>query len=593
MRAIRFPPTGSSTLAMAWLIAMIAAGPVQSQAKSATDLLVDDCKVGSPGGRFVTAQRAEPKTLNPVFAMDAPSREVVRLMTADLIHINRHSQKTEPALAKSWKVSDGGRRYTLLLRRGLRFSDGQPMDAEDVTFTFHVHLDDNTHSPQRDLLLIGGKPIRVTARDRYSVQFDLPEPYAAAERLFDSIAILPRHLLEKAYAEGKLAQVWGLTTSPGEIAGMGPFRLKKYVPGDRVILERNPYYWKVDSKGTSLPYLDQIVLLFVGSEDAQVIRFQAGETDAISRISPENYLILSREQTKSYQLYDLGPGLESDFLFFNLNELGTGQLPEIARKQAWFRQESFRQAVSAAIDRQAIVRLVYQRRAVPLWGNVTPGNKLWLNTALAQPGRATARARELLASAGFKWKADGTLADAAGQTVEFTIATSAGNVPRMQIATMLQADLKELGMKVHVAALEFRSLLDRILKTSDYEACVLSLGSGDADPNSEMNVLLSGGGTHLWHTSQKQPATLWEAEIDRLMKQQVGAVDYRQRKRLYDRVQVLMSEKLPLIYLASPNVLVGARKDLGNIKPAILDPYVLWNAEELYWCNGDVQPSHN
>ena len=161
------------------------------------------------------------------------------------------------------------------------------------------------------------------------------------------------------------------------------------------------------------------------------------------------------------------------------------------------------------------------------------------------------------------------------------------------MATMIQADLKEIGMQVHVAAIEFRSLLDRILKSADYEACVLSLASGDADPNPEINVLMSSGGTHLWHPSQREPATAWEAEINRLMRRQMNVTQYAERKRLYDRVQELMAEKLPLIYLASPSILVGAKANLGNFEPAVLDPYTLWNVEELYWRNTQSEANHD
>ncbi|HYK88873.1 MAG TPA: ABC transporter substrate-binding protein, partial [Acidobacteriota bacterium] len=551
--------------------------------RAADHLMIAECTPGTYGGKLVIAQRAEPKTLQPVFAVDAPSREIIRLMTADLIHINRLSLKTEPALAESWSVSKDGRRYTLQLRPGVLFSDGHRLDADDVVFTFQVYLDEKINSPQRDLLLVNGRPITVRKTGSHTVEFELDQPYAAAERLFDSIAILPRHLLEKAYQEGNLAQEWGLTTDPARIAGLGPFRLKKYIPGDRILLERNPYYWKADGKGKRLPYLDEVIFLSVASEDAQVIRFQAGETDIISRISSENYSVLAKEQqAKGYRLYDLGPSLEYSFLFFNLNDVDAQKLPQVARKQAWFRETAFRQAVSAAIDREGIVRLAFQGRATPLWGHVTPGNKLWLDTTLPKPPRSLGHARELLAASGFAWSG-GTLTDAAGEPVSFSIVTSAGNAPRMQMATLIQADLKELGMQVQVVSLEFRSLIDRILKTHDYDACVLGLGSGDADPNPEMNVLLSNGSTHLWHPGQEHPATSWEAEIDRLMKQQVTVLQYAERKKLYDRVQKLMSDNLPLIYLASPNILTAAKAGLGNVRPAILDNYMLWNAETLYW----------
>ena len=176
-------------------------------------------------------------------------------------------------MAKSWTVSRDGREYVLQLRRGLLFSDGHPMDADDVVFTFRVYLDEAVHSPQRDLLIVGGQPIGVEKMDSTHVRFRLAQPYAAAERIFDSVDILPRHLLEKAWHDGKLGEAWTLNTPPDLIAGLGPFRLKEYVPGEKMVLERNKYYWKMDQKGNRLPYLDQIEFRFVPAEDAQVTRF--------------------------------------------------------------------------------------------------------------------------------------------------------------------------------------------------------------------------------------------------------------------------------------------------------------------------------
>jgi len=554
-----------------------------SAAALAQDLRVEQSEAGAGGGRLVVALRAEPKTLNPVIAMDGPSREVIGRMNADLISINRRSQLTEPGLARSWSVSKDGRTYTLRLRRGIHFSDGQPFDADDVLFTFRVFLDETLHSPQRDLLIIGGKPVQFSKVDAYTVKIELAEPYAAAERLFDGFPILPRRLLEKTYAEGTLAKAWSLSTPPPGIAGLGPFRLKEYRPGERLVLERNPEFWCEDRAHRRLPYLDQLEFLFVGSEDAQIARFIAGETDILNRVSPKNYPLLAKEQAaRGDLLEDLGPSLEFNFLVFNLTAFESGRAPEIAARQTWFRQVAFRKAVSLAVDRDSIVRLVYGGRAAPLWGPVTPANKLWINTKLHHPARSISAARDLLASAGFTWNQEGMLLDRAGKPVEFSIIASAGNSERVQMATIIQDDLKQLGMKVQVAALEFRSLVERVLNTRLFDAAIMGLGGGDADPNPEMNVWLSSGGMHLWNPGQKEPATPWEAEIDRLMRQQMSTLAYKQRKALYDRVQQLVAENLPVISLASPDVVVAARKSVGNFMPAVLEPNTLWNAGQLF-----------
>jgi peptide/nickel transport system substrate-binding protein len=538
------------------------------------DVLVVPGLTGRPGGRLVFAQRTEPKTLNPAIAGDNASREVLHRMMADLIHINRESQQTEPALAKSWTVSADGLRYVVELRRGLRFSDGHAFDAGDVVFTFQVMMDDKVNSPQRELLILEGKPIIVRQIDAYHVAFDLPHPYAAAERLFDGFSILPRHRLEQAWRAGKLAEAWGLRTPPAEIAGLGPFRFKEYVPGQRIVLERNPYYWKADQAGNRLPYLTEVDFPFAGTEDMEVMRFQSGESDVISRVSARNYSVLEKDrERRGYSLQNLGPGLEYNFLFFNLN----------GRSQPFFQRRGFRQAVSLAIDREAIVRLVYLGFATPLTGPVPPGNKAWIDAKLPRLVRSLSRARELLAADGFSWSPKGALRDPQGKRVEFSIVTSSGNPEREQMATLIQDDLKQLGMDVHVVPLEFRSLLDRVLRTHDYEACLLSLVGADADPNVDMNVWLSNGENHLWNPQQKAPATAWEAEIDGLMRRQMVTRKYAERKPLFDRVQELLMENLPLIPLVSPHILTGAKKGLENFRPAVLEHYALWNIEELCW----------
>jgi peptide/nickel transport system substrate-binding protein len=556
---------------------------------AANDTLVVSGLNGRTGGVLVYGQRNEAKTLNPAIAADNASREVIYRLHADLIHINRYTQKTEPALAKSWTVSADGRHYTVDLRRGVKFSNGQPFDADDVVFSFRVYLDEKVHSPQRDLLVMDGRPITVEKLDEDRVRFDLPKPYAAAERLFDSFAILPRHLLEPAWREGKLAASWGLRTPAPQMAGLGPFRFVQCTPGERVVLERNPYYWKSDAAGRMLPYIDRLEFSLAGTEDVQVMRFEAGESDIVSRIGAKNFAALEQERPHhAYMLKDAGPGLEYSFVFFNLNDAAP---PAVRARQAFFKLTAFRRALSLAIDRAAVVKLVYLGHAVPLAVPVPPGNKAWIDESIPAPVRSVEKARELLRNSRFTWSRDGTLLSPEGVRVEFTIATSAGNSDRAQMAALVQDDLKQLGIDVHVAPLEFRSLLDRVQRTHDYEACLLSLVEADADPNSDMEVWLSSGGNHLWNPEQKTPATPWEAEIDSLMRRQIGVRAYGERKRLFDRVQQLLAENLPLIPLVTPDVLAGAREGLENFQAALLDPYTLWNVEQLYWRGPGGRPA--
>jgi peptide/nickel transport system substrate-binding protein len=360
--------------------------------------------------------------------------------------------------------------------------------------------------------------------------------------------------------------------------------VKACTAGQRLVLERNPYYWKADGSRRRLPYIDELVFLFTGNEDAQVIRFQSGESDILTRTSADNFAALGRAAaSRGLQLEDLGPSLEYNFLFFNQNDLRARNLPQVAARQRWFTDVAFRRAVSRAIDRDGIARLVFRGRAVPLWGNVSPGNRNWVNASIPRPPRSVSEARAILRGADFSWRADGALVDRAGQRVAFTIITSATSAQRTEMATLIQADLKELGMEVQVVPLEFRALVDRVFQTFDYDASILGLGGGDADPNGEMSVWLSSGSNHLWRLGQDAAATAWEAEIDRLMLQQLVTLDPRERKRLYDRVQTVVAEQLPFIFLAAPHILVGARGDLADFQPSVLDHYTLWNVDRLYF----------
>lgn len=541
-------------------------------------------ETGSRGGRLVAALRTEPGTLNPVIAADRPAQKVRHLINADLIHINRSTQRTEPALARAWTVSEDGRLYTLQLRTDVLFSDGEPFDADDVVFSFRAYLDPEVGSTNRALLTIDGEPIRVEKLDAHTVAFELGSSYAAGERLFDSVAMLPEHLLSASYDSGTLAQAWGLGTPPELMAGLGPFQPGAYRPGESLTLVRNPHFWRRDADGQQLPYVDELVLRFVPSQDAEAIRFQNGEIDVIAGFSAENYSALEpQSDSKGYRLHDLGPGLGFEFLFFNLNDLSGTGLDEIEARQAWYRRREFRQAISEVADREGIARLVYKGRATPIGGPVSSGDRLWRNQNIEPPVRSIEAARERLRAVGFSWDDEGNLLDEAGLAVEFTLVTNSSNTQRVGMAAILQEDLRQLGMAVQVVPLEFQSLVERLLETRDFDACIFGLGGGDADPNSPMSVWLSSGSRHLWAPAQGQPATAWEAEIDELMTRQLTETDPAERKRLYDRVQRILADELPLIFLVSPNVLAGADRRLGNFQPAILEPSALWNADRLFW----------
>ena len=522
--------------------------------------------------RLVLSQRAEPRTLNPVFAQDAPTRDVLRLIHGRLVRINGATLGTEAALAEKWSFSPDGRSCTLRLRRGVKFSDGQPFTADDVVFSLELYQDPKLGSPQRDLLAAGGRPLRVTKLSAHEVRLEFAEPYGPAERLFDGLAILPRHRLEKPYREGKLSQTWTLATPPGEFAGLGPFVPAAHVPGQRLVLRKNPHYWQPGK-----PKLNEVEIVFTADQTAEMLRFQRGETDLVQRPLARAFNALGPDFVK----IDLGSSLEYHFLFFNLNEAADKLSPELQAKQEIWRKPEFRRAISLAADRAAMAKLAFDGRATPLRHHVTPGNKRWLVEGPA-PRRSTAEAGRLLAAIGLRLN-DGVLSGADGRPVEFTIAVNSANAPQLRMAAILQEDLRPLGIRVRIVPLEFRSLVDRVLKSLDYEAALMALGSGDADPNSEMNIWLNDGSMHVWNLSAARQPQPWETEIDQLMRRQRATLNQQERRSLYGQVQRLVADYLPIIPLVSPHLLTAHRRGLKNVQPSILPPYALWKIEEFAW----------
>jgi peptide/nickel transport system substrate-binding protein len=207
-------------------------------------------------------------------------------------------------------------------------------------------------------------------------------------------------VLEAEYRAGTLAKAWATDVDPSHVVGLGPFRLGSYRAGTAVVLERNPYYFKRDTRGDRLPYLDELRFVFAPNEDAQALRFGAGDLDVVDRMGGEQFARLAQGPPANIAVRDLGPGLDYTFLLFNLNEL-PGTVPDGVRvRQRWFGDREFRRAVSLAIDRAAVARLVYAGRATPIGWHVTPGNRLWYNQGLHVPARSIADAKRALTAQG-------------------------------------------------------------------------------------------------------------------------------------------------------------------------------------------------
>jgi len=518
------------------------------------------------GGELRFCLRSEPKTFDPLLVDDDASLSIRYLTGGVLARVNRHTQEIEPELAESWKVSKDGKQITFKLRRGVTFSDGGSFSAEDVAFTMQRLMDPTLHSSTGDAFRSdkGTVSAKIIAPDQVAIIF--PAPIAGLDRLFDQVAIMSAHSPKK------------------EGAVLGPFMVAEYKAGSSVLLRRNPNYWKKDSQGRRLPYLDSIRLDIQSNRDVEMLRFRRGELDLINVLDSDYFDRLA--STSAGLAHDAGASLDSDFLWFN--QVASAPIPEY--KRAWFHSANFRRAISQAINRDDLARVVFNGHAQPAVGPVSPANKFWFDSKLKAETYRPDAALQRLQADGFHLQ-NGALFDKGGNAVEFSIVTNAGSKPRERMAVMVQEDLGKLGIKVNVVTLDFPSLIERISQKFNYEAAMLGFRNVDLDPNGQMNIWLSSAEDHAWNPQQKSPETTWEAEIDQLMRAQASAADPKKRKESFDRVQEIVAEQAPIIYLVNQNALSAVSTAVAGANPGILSPQTFWNAERLTLNGNQNSPS--
>ena len=500
--------------------------------------------------------RSEPKTFNPLTVADDASETIRYLTGGVLLRLNRDTQKLEPELATAWQVSKDGKTITFVLRHDIYFSDGTPFTSQDVKYTMDQLMNPELHSPTGDSFRSGSGKVECTllAPDKVAIHF--PSPVAGLDRLFDQVAIVSAQSSKK------------------EMAALGPYYVSDYKPGSYVYLRKNPNYWKRDASGRQLPYIDALKLEIQSNRDIELMKFSRGEIHLINTLDADYFDRLATSSPA--MVHDAGPSLDSEQMWFN--QVSTAPIP--AYKLQWFTSRNFRRAISSAINRADLCKVVYNGHARPAMGPVSPANKFWFNSHL-QPVRFDQQAAlQLLQQDGFQLSA-GKLRDRDGHAVELSIITNAGNRARERMAAMVQQDLRALGITVNVVTLDFPSLIQRITQDFNYEAVLLGLVNVELDPNEQMNVWLSSSDTHQWNPKQETPATPWEAEIDRLMRAQASSMDDIARKKSFDRVQEIVAEQVPFIYLVNKNALTGISPSLENAKPVALRPQTYWNIEHL------------
>lgn len=530
------------------------------------------------GGAIVASIRTEPRTFNRLTARDTSTALVATLTHAKLVRINQVSQDVEPWLAESWVSSDEGRRVTLKLRNGVQFSDGHPFTADDVVFTFDAAYNKQAGSTLGDAMHVGHKNLQVAAPGPHTVEITFPEAFAPGVRILDNLPILPRHKLEAALKAGTFASAWGLSTPVSELAGLGPFVLSQYMPGQRLVFDRNPRFFLKAADGAALPYLDRITVEIIPDQSAELLRLEAGQIDMMtSEIAPEAYAPLKRAADAGrVKLLDLGGGYNANGLWFNLKP---GAIP--GARAAWLQRDELRRAIAMAVDRQLFVSTVYLGAGVPVYGPETPANKRWHWSDEPKTPHDPARARQLLASIGLLDRnGDGLLEDARNQPARFTLMTQKGRPDRERGVFVIRDELRKIGLQVDAVPLDAGAVIQGFL-SAKYDAVYFSADKTDLDPAMNPDFWFSSGSAHMWNIAQTSPATDWERRVDELMARQIAAHDPGERKRLHDEIQKIFAEHMPVVYFAAPRIYVAASSRLTNLAPAVFAPQLLWAPERV------------
>ncbi|MDX2286149.1 MAG: ABC transporter substrate-binding protein [Bacteroidia bacterium] len=523
---------------------------------------------GKPGGLFVTTNSGEPQSFNPLVIEDADSGEIADLFLDSLFKIDPVTQDIVPGLALSWKFSPDKKQLEVNLREGLKWSDGEPLTADDVLFTFRCIFDPRSPNRYASQFTIAGKPLMFEKTGPLQVRFTTPGLYSPLLNDLASVAILPEHALGKAAAEGNLQKTWTIETgikSPEKLIASGPFRVFSYQPGDRLLLEPNPHYWRADRNGQRLPYIDLYVVKFVKDQNAELVHFATGQTDFSPIPAPDTEWVRRGEALHGYRIYDRGPSTSISFIWFNLHpgKDPKGKPHVEPYKLRWFQDRRFRQAVSFGFNRQGLIDGVFFGRASKLHSIISEGNIKWHHPGVPHFDYDPDRARALLAEAGFRTRPGGLLEDAEGHPVDFEILAPQGGLTTPQILTSFTQDMRALGIQVKLSYIDFGTLIARTGQTFDYEAGIMGF-TGGGDPSGGKALYLSSGRLHLWHPQQNSPATEWEARVDAIIEEQEKTFDPLARKRLIDEMQTLIAMERPLIFLVTPNAFVGLKTRWKN-----------------------------
>ncbi len=506
-------------------------------------------EIGKRGGQVVISV-SDPKSFNPITTWD-PKDPLINLTHAGLLEMNPVTGQLEPALALNYEVSPDRKSIKFILRKGLKFWDGDDLKAEDVLFTYQDII------PQAGLP--GLIPIEVKAPGETTIVMAVAPPLdrfpaAILSGFFFVMPVLPKHKLAEIVARGQFAGAWSLATPLGEIAGAGPFKLTKYTPGTEIVLERNPFYWKVDSKNQPLPYLDKVIAKIAPNRAEELARLGRGELDLLTLRAEETFDL---KLPTGFKLVIDGPEYSFDFWAFN-HDVADPDLRKV------FQEKLFRQAIAQTIDRKRVIKEVLKELGEP-WFTTVNRISPYYEPNIPKYDFDTKAAAEKLDRLGLKdTDRDGIRNLTANKQLEFELITNDNNSRRIAASKLIVEELKKLGVKVNFKAIPFAEFSAKL--TSGQFVTAIAGTTHLSDPFLVDAFYRSGSPGHFWHLSGAKEPFDYEKKIDELLDKAAFEFDFAKRKALASELQKIMSEELPIVPLWSRKAILATSGSLGNVE---------------------------
>lgn len=498
------------------------------------------------GDTFIQASIGDIGGLIPSLTSDQSSHEVGGMIYDGLVKVDKDLNPA-PAMAESWTYSRDCLDLTFKLRRDVTWHDGQPFTAADVVFTYQTMINPKTPAPFKEGFLLVKD---VEAPDPYTVRVHYDKPYARALETWNTY-ILPKHLLQSFADEGRLRD----SPQNSRPIGTGPYRFQEWKPGEKVVLVANPTYYE------GRPYLSRIVYRVIPSQATIFLELKAQGVDYASLTG-----IQYARQTeypafrKAYDKFRY-PGSAYTFLGFNLND------PRFADRRV-------RQAFAHAINKQELIDGVRLGLAREATGPIRPGTWAYTDDVERFP-YDPAKAKALLAEAGWKDRDDdGIVEDRQGKPFRLTIRTNQGNDERKKIAEIIQQRLQDIGIQADIQLIEWAAFIKEFVKPRRFEVVVLGLGTG-TDPDQYV----------VWHSSQRGPDQMNRTgyanpEVDRLLEAGRASCVQKDRVRYYHRIQQILAEDLPMIFLYTADSLPVVSSRIQGIRVAPAG--ILYNFDQWY-----------